>query len=89
VEHLDPPPPDQWNKRREWFESFIFDYEESGSYLVGEQASAFICEVQACFCSGAWAATIALAFAVIEANLQETSGASKKQRSIDLLRSYN
>jgi hypothetical protein len=89
LEHLDHPTLEQWSKRRDWFEAFIFSYEEAGSYLVGEQACAIISDVQSCFCSGAWAATIVLAFSVIEANLQETNETGKKQRSVDLLSSFS
>ncbi len=86
MEHLDHPTADKWETRRTWFEAYIFHYEELGSYLVGEQASAFISEVESCFCAGAWAAVVILAFAVIEANLLETSGSAKRQRAIDLLK---
>ncbi|TRX00238.1 hypothetical protein [Candidatus Methylobacter oryzae] len=86
MEHLEYPTIDQWEARRKWFEAHIFHYEELGSYLVGEQASALISEVQACFCAGAWVAVIILSFAVIEANLQETSGSSKRLRAVELLK---
>lgn len=85
MEHLDHPSADTWERRRQWFEAHIFKYEEKGSYLVGEQASALISEVQSCFCAGAWAAVIILSFAVIEAKLQETTGSPKKLRAYQLL----
>ena len=85
MEHLYHSTPELWQARRNWFEAYIFDYEERGSYLVGEQACALISEVQSCFCSGAWAAVLIVAFAVIEANLQETSGSSKRKRAVELL----
>jgi len=43
-------------------------------------------EVQCCFCAGAWAAVIILAFAVAEANLSETDADAKKKTSVELLR---
>jgi hypothetical protein len=86
MDHLDLPELDDWNARREWFEAHIFEYEERASYLVGEQASALIFEVQSCFCVGAWAAVLILAFAVVEANLSETSGGGKSKRAVELLR---
>lgn len=86
MEHLDHPTAEQWEMRRSWFEAQIFHYEEIGSYLVGEQASALISEVESCFCAGAWAAVVILAFAVIEANLRETSNSAKHHRAIDLFK---
>lgn len=88
MEYLDHPAAEQWEARRTWFEAYIFHYEELGTYLVGEQASALVSEVQSCFCAGAWAAVVMLAFAVIEANLQETSGSGKRKRAVDLLKSH-
>ncbi|MDO8961072.1 MAG: hypothetical protein Q7V02_03155 [Methylophilus sp.] len=85
MEHLDHSTAELWEARRNWFEAHIFDYEERGSFLVGEQACALIAEVQSCFCSGAWAAVVIVAFAVIEANLQETSGSPKRKRAVELL----
>jgi len=85
MEHLEHPTAEQWEVRRRWFESHIFHYEELGSYLVGEQASALISEVESCFCAGAWAAVVILSFAVVEGNLQETSSSKKRRRSVELL----
>lgn len=87
MEHLDYPSKASWESRQAWFESHIFKYEEVGSYLVGEQACALLAEVQSCFCAGAWAAVVIVAFAVIEANLQETSGETKYKKAADLLKS--
>lgn len=88
MEHLDHPTAEQWGVRRTWFEDHVFHYEELGSYRVGEQASALISEVESCFCAGAWAAVVILAFAVIEANLQETSESDKHRRAVDLLKAH-
>lgn len=86
MEHLDHPTEELWEQRRHWFEAHIFHYEERGSYLVGEQACALISEVQSCFCAGAWAAVVMLAFSVIEANLKEIDPSAKKSKVIDLLK---
>jgi hypothetical protein len=64
-------------------------YEELGSYLVGEQASALISEVECCFCAGAWAAVIIVAFAVVETNLRETNGVSGRRRAEELLKGHH
>lgn len=88
MDHLDPPDSEEWNARREWFEAHVFAYEERGSYLVGEQATAMLFEVQSCFCVGAWAAVIILAFAVTEANLAETSTGARRKRAFELLQDH-
>jgi hypothetical protein len=88
MEHLDHPSTNQWEARKGWFESHIFHYEELGSYVVGEQASALLAEVESCFCAGAWAAVIIIAFAVVETNLEETNGAPEGQRAVDLLKGH-
>lgn len=66
------PVPTIWEERRNWFESTNDSYAGQGSYLVGEQACALTMDVQATFCAGAWVATIALALAVVDAQLRET-----------------
>lgn len=88
MEHLEPPERELWESRREWFEGFIFKYEERGSHFVGEQASALISDVQCCFCAGAWISVIVLTFTVIEANLSEITPSSHKTRAVDLLKLY-
>jgi hypothetical protein len=72
MDHLEHPPLDVWNSRRDWFESTEARTRGEGSYLVSEQACALTADVQACFCAGAWAAVIIVAMAVVDAALRET-----------------
>ena len=88
MDHLDLPSVEDWQQRQDWFQSHIFKYEDDfqGSYLIGEQATALLFEVQCCFCAGAWAAVIILAFTVAEANLSETDASGTRKRAVELLR---
>ena len=79
MQHLEIPDPVVWKARKEWYEKHIFEYEEAGSYLVGEQASALLFDVQSCFCVGAWVSVILVSYSVIEAHLRETNPKSKKR----------
>tara|TARA_R110002073_G_scaffold68403_1_gene169898 strand:+ start:4927 stop:5370 length:444 start_codon:yes stop_codon:yes gene_type:complete len=87
MENLAQPTEDSWNSRREWFEGLLLEFEESGSYLVSEQASALIGEVQSCYCAGAWVAAIVLAFTVIDAQLIEVEAPGFKGSAKELLES--
>jgi glycine/serine hydroxymethyltransferase len=84
VDHLEAPSPELWNKRKLWFESIEKQNRNPlGSYILSEQACALTAEVQATFCAGAWAGTIILVMAVVDASLREVEvpgfkGDSKK-----------
>lgn len=81
MDHLDHPPHDVWNTRREWFETLVIENGETAvSDLTGTQASALLFELQCCFCAGAWAAVIVLAIAVVESNINETAPAMLGKR---------
>ncbi len=71
MNHLDYPNIEIWQERQQWFENEIEVAQGQGSYLLSEQACALTAEVQATFCSGAWAAVLILAATVVEAQLRE------------------
>jgi len=72
MDHLEYPPLDVWEKRREWFESTEARARGEGSYFTSEQACALTADVQACFCAGAWTAVVIVSMAVVDAALRET-----------------
>ena len=72
MEHLEHPSLHVWEERRLWFERVVEEMQGEGGYLVSEQASALLAEVQAVFCAGAWAAVIILSMAVVDAQLRES-----------------
>jgi hypothetical protein len=69
MEHIEYPAPEVWGKRRNWFEHLAEP--EHGAYLLGEQSSALVGDIQSVFCAGAWLAVIILAAAAIDGHLRE------------------
>ncbi|MCZ4282979.1 hypothetical protein O4H49_19505 [Kiloniella laminariae] len=63
-----------WSERRFWFEELEAKYSVSGSPSPGEQACALMIDLQAVFCTGAWAATVILASSIIQAQIKECGG---------------
>lgn len=72
MEHLEHPPKEIWEARRNWFETVEEKARGEAGYLVSEQACALTADVQAAFCAGAWAGVIVLSMAVVDAALRET-----------------
>jgi hypothetical protein len=71
MKHLEHPELEVWQERQQWFENQIEATQGFGSYILSEQACALTAEVQATFCTGAWAAVLILTATVIEAQLRE------------------
>ena len=72
MDHLEHPSKETWEKRRHWFEAVEENARGEASYLISEQACALTADVQAAFCTGAWAGVIVLSMAVVDAALRET-----------------
>jgi hypothetical protein len=72
MEHIEHPSHKIWEQRRRWFESVEEKARGEGNYIVSEQACALTADVQAAFCTGAWAGVIILSMAVVDAALRET-----------------
>jgi hypothetical protein len=72
MDHLQCPSEESWTQRREWFEA-LFDVENKrgGSYLIGEQATGLLVDLQSVSCSGAFIACIILACTAIDAHIRE------------------
>ncbi len=85
MDHLEHPPFELWESRRQWFEATENQEMGEGSYLVSEQACALSADVQAAFCAGAWVAVIVLAMAVTDAALRETELPGHTGSTKDLL----
>ena len=68
---LEHPAVSTWNERRTWFESQFDVDAKGGGYIIGEQATGLLIDLQAVFCAGAWAAVVLLALAIIDAHLRE------------------
>lgn len=60
-----------WDARREWFET-QFDIEQrGGAYIIGEQATALLVDLQSIFCAGAFISSIILSCTIIDSHLRE------------------
>ena len=86
MDHLEAPPTDIWNERREWFDGQVFEHQGLGNHLLSEQACALMMEVQSCYCAGAWIAVVVLAFTVIDAQLSQAMAPDFEGNSAGLLR---
>jgi hypothetical protein len=89
MEHLEYPSRQLWEERRHWFEFLEEETRGEGNYLVSEQASALIAEVQSAFCAGAWIAVVMLALSIIDAQLRETEVPGFKANTKKLLEKAN
>ncbi|MGO1121148.1 hypothetical protein ACTL6U_20830 [Rhodovibrionaceae bacterium A322] len=90
MDQLDPPDPLIWDERRLWFEEQEAEAAEQGLRHLPEQAAALLIDLQATFCSGAWAASLILTAAIVEAQLKAVGTAeqagSDEQRWLRALR---
>ena len=71
MDQLDLPRDVIWSDRRFWFEDLEASYSQSGSQAPSEQACALMIDLQAIFCTGAWAATIILSASIVQAQIKE------------------
>jgi hypothetical protein len=67
MEQLERPSETEWDERRLWFEELEARHAKGGAPAPSEQACALMIDLQAVFCTGAWAAAVILACAVTEA----------------------
>jgi len=80
MEQLERPSEAEWDERRLWFEELEARYASAGAPAPSEQACALMIDLQAVFCTGAWAAAVILACAVTEA--QGGMGGGSKRDSL-------
>lgn len=75
MDQLDCPSKAVWAQRREWFER-LFDVEKypGAGFLVGEQATGLLVDLQAAYCGGAFIACVILAGAIIDCHIREVEG---------------
>lgn len=85
MDFLEYPNKGHWESRLRWFEELAESSGGDAAYIVSEQASALLGEVQTAFCAGAWVAVIVLAMAVVDAQLRETELPGFKGNTRELL----
>ena len=76
MDQLDYPSKEVWIQRREWFEQ-LFDVEKypGAGFLLGEQATGLLVDLQAAYCGGAFIACVLLAGTIIDCHIREVEGA--------------
>lgn len=67
MEQLDHPSEEVWEERRLWFEGEQQRAASGGLVKVSEQSAALLIELQCVFSAGAWAASVLLAAAIVDA----------------------
>lgn len=89
MEHLDHPNPNTWEKRKMWFENELESKQHPmTSYLLSDQATALLVDLQSCYCSGSFIAVIILSVSIIDAQLRETEAMDDKLGTAKLLDAY-
>ncbi len=71
MEQIELPDEIAWEARRRWFEDLEDVRGRAGAPAPSEQACALMVDLQATFCTGAWAATVILAAAIVDSQARE------------------
>ncbi|MEO1193056.1 MAG: hypothetical protein AAFY02_14940 [Pseudomonadota bacterium] len=67
LEMVEHPSEAVWEKRRNWLIACEQRYAEGGAGRLSEQAAALMVDLQRAFCAGAWAGSVVLAGAIVDA----------------------
>lgn len=72
MDQIGHPSEELWEQRRIWFED-LFDIEtkRGADYLIGEQATGLLVDLQAVYCAGAFIACVILGCTIIDSHLRE------------------
>lgn len=71
MDQIEYPSSANWEARRAWFDA-LFDIEQrGGAYVIGEQATALLVDLQSIFCAGASISSIILSCTIVDAHLRE------------------
>lgn len=90
MNQLEHPSEQVWEQRRKWFENKLEEKQHPlGSYLVSDQATALLVDLQSCYCSGAWLAIIFLSVSIIDAQLREMEASDQKINTARLFTDYS
>lgn len=89
MEQLEHPDFEIWEERKGWFENELENKQHPmASYLVSDQGTALLVELQSCYCAGAFLAVIILSVSIIDAQLRETEAMDDKIGTAKLLNEY-
>jgi len=68
IELVERPDETDWDERRHWLAQAEAAAAKAGAQArLSEQATALMVDLQRCYCAGAWAATVILAGAIVDA----------------------
>ncbi|GAB5471713.1 MAG: hypothetical protein Kilf2KO_47430 [Rhodospirillales bacterium] len=67
LEMVERPSEAMWEARHDWLAAREADYGAGGAGRISEQAAALMVDLQRAFCAGAWAGTVVLAGAIVDA----------------------
>jgi len=71
MKHLGWPSEFDRNSQREWFEG-VFDVDErGGGYVIGEQATALLIDLQCIYCAGAFVSVVVMSCTIVDCHLRE------------------
>ncbi|ULQ52165.1 hypothetical protein [Flavihumibacter fluvii] len=89
MEQLEYPDFKIWSERKQWFENELDKKQHPlANYLISDQASALLVELQACFCLGAFISAIIISVSIIDAQLRETESLDNKINTAELLKRF-
>lgn len=89
MEQLEHPYFEIWEERKGWFENELENKQHPmASYLVSDQATALLVEIQSCYCAGAFLSVVILSVSIIDAQLRETEAVDSKIGTAKLLNEY-
>lgn len=89
MEQLGHPDCEIWEERKGWFENELENKQHPmASYLLSDQGTALMVELQSCYCAGTFLAVIILSVSIIDAQLRETEAVDNKIGTAKLLDEY-
>lgn len=89
MEQLEHPDFEIWEERKGWFENELKNKQHPmASYLLSDQGTALLVELQSCYCAGTFLAVIILSVSIIDAQLRETEAVDNKIGTAKLLEEY-
>lgn len=89
MEQLEHPDYKIWEQRKEWIEKELESKQHPmASYLISDQATALMVDLQSCYCVGAFLSVIILSVSIIDAQLRETEAGDNKIGTAKLLDDY-
>lgn len=89
MEQLEHPVFEIWEERKGWFENELENKQHPlASYLLSDQGTALLVELQSCYCAGTFLAVIILSVSIIDAQLRETEAVDNKIGTAKLLDEY-